>query len=533
MTDYSKHLRSKRTPQSRPLDGDQRRNYAGGFVWEIDLWQRLDRFLILGSEGGSYYAGEPELTIDSAQAALELLASEGPAVVARLREISVAGRAHKQDPTLFVLALAFAKGDVATKRAAADAFPEIVRTASQLFAFLSYANDLRGWGRTLRRAVAAWYDGRDLRELAYQTSKYAVRRGWSHRDALRLAHPRANDAERDALYGWLVGKRTKFDALASNAEWSGYLRAVEAVRTTDRAAAAAELVRSWNLPREVVPTELLRESTVWEALLERMPMTALIRNLATMTRVGLVTPMSEAADRIAERLTDASQLRRARIHPLQLLAALTTYRRGRGVRSRGQGWKPVAEVLDALDSAFYQAFEHAPTSGKRVLLALDVSGSMGWGSVSGIEGLTPRVASAAMALVTAATEPRHAFMAFSDVPRALAISPRQRLDDVVATVSGLPFGRTDCALPMRWAFEQGLEVDAFVVLTDNETWFGKVHPAEALRDYRAATGIDAKLAVVAMTATRFSIADPNDLGMLDLVGFATDTPRVLAEFLRG
>jgi len=46
----------------------------------------------------------------------------------------------------------------------------------------------------------------------------------------------------------------------------------------------------------------------------------------------------------------------------------------------------------------------------------------------------------------------------------------QRLDDVVRVISGLPFDRTDCALPMLHAAGNNLPIDAFVVYTDNETW---------------------------------------------------------------
>jgi hypothetical protein len=35
-----------------------------------------------------------------------------------------------------------------------------------------------------------------------------------------------------------------------------------------------------------------------------------------------------------------------------------------------------------------------------------------------------------------------------------------------------------------------------------------------------------------MVANKFTIADPNDVGMLDCVGFSTDTPQVIADFVR-
>ena len=97
----------------------------------------------------------------------------------------------------------------------------------------------------------------------------------------------------------------------------------------------------------------------------------------------------------------------------------------------------------------------------------------------------------------------------------------------------MPVGGTDCALPMLYAAEQGLEVDAFVIYTDNETWAGKIHPHQALRRYRERSGIDARLIVVAMTSTGFSIADPDDAGMLDVVGFDAAVPGLIAGFARG
>jgi 60 kDa SS-A/Ro ribonucleoprotein len=151
-----------------------------------------------------------------------------------------------------------------------------------------------------------------------------------------------------------------------------------------------------------------------------------------------------------------------------------------------------------------------------------------------------------MALVTAATERDHTFIAFTAAAggyggqwsggdpgiTTLSISPRQRLDDVCRELEALPMGGTDCALPMVWAQKHRVDVDQFVVYTDNETWAGSVHPAQALRAYREARGISAKLVVVGMTSNGFSIADPNDAGMLDVVGFDTSTPPVIADFAR-
>ncbi|HEV7589792.1 MAG TPA: TROVE domain-containing protein, partial [Longimicrobium sp.] len=498
--DFTKHfatrLRKLLTPQSAPIPGaGQVPNSAGGYAWAVTPWQRLDRFLVLGTEGGTYYVGERELTVEGATAVAACIAEDGVRVVARAAEISESGRAPKNDPALFVLAMAAGMGDEATRAAALEALPRVARTGTHLLHWLRYVQAFRGWGRGVRRAVGAWYLAKEPRELAYQLLKYPQRDGWSHRDALRLAHPRPENDERRALLRRAV---TGELGEAPDTEAVRLVRAVAELHADAEVAPAraAALVREHRLTREMVPTQLLNEPVVWEALLERMPLGALVRNLATLTRVGLLAPGSEAARSVSARLADAAALRRARVHPVQVLSAMRTYAAGRGFRGK-HSWEPVAEVVDALDAAFYLAFGAVEPSGKRMMLALDVSGSM-TAPVQGLEQLSCREASAAMALVTAATEPHHLFTAFTAGSRpsmhagfptgltTLAISPRQRLDDVLAATAALPFGGTDCALPMLEARSRGWEVDVFVIYTDSETWAGDVHPVQALRQYREA-----------------------------------------------
>ncbi len=78
------------------------------------------------------------------------------------------------------------------------------------------------------------------------------------------------------------------------------------------------------------------------------------------------------------------------------------------------------------------------------------------------------------------------------------------------------------------------QIDVFIVYTDSETWFGKVHPTDALKQYRQRmNNPDAKLIVVGMQSNSFTIADPNDKGMLDVVGFDSAAPQVMSLFAEG
>ena len=135
--------------------------------------------------------------------------------------------------------------------------------------------------------------------------------------------------------------------------------------------------------------------------------------------------------------------------------------------------------------------------------------------------------------MTLRTEAHALVKAFDHGFHDLALSPHQRLDDVLRTISGIPFGATDCAQPMRWALAERRPIDTFVVLTDNETWYGNLHPCEALARYRRELQLDARLVVVGMTGTAFSIADPEDPLCLDVVGFDAATPQVITDFAAG
>ena len=526
--DILRSIGTRETPQHRRASAGQVPNSAGGYVFALDDAARLRRFLILGADGGTYYTNAQTLAVENAKVLERMAAADPRTLVDTIVEVSTSGAAPRQNPALF--ALAHAASVPQTREAALEALPKVARTGSHLLTFAEYVEQFRGWGRGLRRAVGSWYTARPVDRLAYQAVKYRQRGGWTHRDLLRLAHPRTDERAVRATFDW-IAHGTVGEAVPSLIE--GFIKAQEA----DGARAWARLVRDHRLTWEMLPDAALSEPAVWEALLDvGVPMTALMRQLPRLTRLGLLPAMGGRTDEVCAQLTDSDRLRAARVHPVNVLVAQRTYASGASYRGTAS-WEPTARVADALDAAFYAAFGAVEPAGKRLMLAVDVSGSMGF-PVSGM-AITAREASAALTLVQLATEPGAAAYAFSREGRSiygvkpLGISPRRRLDDALAVVDAMPFGGTDCALPMLYAAEQGLEVDAFVIYTDNETWAGKIHPHQALRRYRERSGIDARLIVVAMTSTGFSIADPDDAGMLDVVGFDAAVPGLITGFARG
>src|SRR5712672_3524033 len=458
---YAKIFNRRATPQSQPIPGSsQVRNSGGGYSWQVDDWTRLDRFLILGAEGGTYYITERELVKQNHDAIVRCIKADGIRAVNRIIEISDAGRAPKTDPAIFALALVATHGDVPAKAHAFANLGKVCRIGTHLFHFAEYVNAMRGWGRGLRNAVGGWYVEREADNLAHQAVKYQQRDGWSHGDLLRLAHPKAPSPQHDAVFRWMLGgssasladslgerevKRkvrgedriTKYGAVGT------LPKLIEAFEQAKRAANKDEIVKlisDFDLPREAIPTQWLNEVAVWDALLQRMPMTAMVRNLGKMTAIGLIKPFSDAKKLVLRKLKDETALKRSRIHPLAVLVAQKIYAQGHGDKGALK-WSPVSAIVDALDAAFYATFGNVEPCRKPVLLALDVSGSMAASNIAS-SCISAREGSAAMALITAATEPEHEIIAFSAPARGgyggmhgggepgitrVNISPRMRL----------------------------------------------------------------------------------------------------------
>ncbi|XP_077986822.1 RNA-binding protein RO60-like [Glandiceps talaboti] len=536
-----------KTPsQQEPLMNDQIKNEAGGYVWEVTDMKRLQRFLCLGSEGGTYYIKDNiELGKQNIECIDRLIDNgDGEKLVEELTKYSVEGRTAKQEPLMLALAMCARSSDLKTKQAAYKALGDICRIPTQLFAFIDNVERIgkessgTGWGRAQRRAVQKWYNDKKPTSLALAVTKYKQRNGWSHKDLLRLAHIKPANDGIGMIFKYIIkgydavkeGYKTD-EASEDLAKVFKFLTAVEDLKNTADENLALHLIEEYHLVREHVPTTRLKSKSIWKALLREMPMTAMIRNLGKMTNIGVLIPESEGVQMVCDRLRDDTALHKARIHPFNVLLAMKTYQAGQGEKGKLK-WMPNAVIIQALEYAFYGSFKSIEATGKRYVLSLDVSGSMSYGNVNGAKCITAALASAAMLMVTARTEDEKNYdiLAFSDKMVPVPINASMKLDEVCRAMSDIAMGATDCAQPMLWAMEQKKLVDVFMVYTDCETWAGKTHPAQALRQYREAMDIQAKLIVCAMTSTGFTIADANDAGMLDIAGFDSGTPEIIRSF---
>jgi 60 kDa SS-A/Ro ribonucleoprotein len=542
------------TPQTRPIPGredEQVRNNAGGYGFGKDLWTRLEDFLILGTTGGTYYVGEDKLTVDNAQVVFDAITADGVRVVNLATEVSTARppRAPKNRPALFILAAAAARGDADTRQAVKVALAQVARTTDHFASFFGYWKNLGGKstgggtapviGRAMRTALASWFLAGDVDQVAWRVCKARQRKtpageAFALRDALRIAHPKADSPARRALFGWVAGNVSDADARAQVPAIDSFLTAQAVTSVVE----AIDVVQDRGVPWEFLPDVVLTDPGVWDELIDTIGMTALIRNLARMTRLGTLKPMSDATRRAAARLTDADALAKARIHPMDLFLALRVYQAGRAQpnpRADYQTWSPVPAVVDAIEEAYELSFGHIEPSGRRLLIAVDSSGSMTWGS--GVSSGGVPVGSCyeianAMAVIFNRMEGGNAHVIDVDTSvHASRVTARTNLREIETwRPSG---GGTNLALPFEWALAERVEVDGVVVFTDNETWAGRAHPTQALASYRRAVNPGTRVVLAAMAANGHSIGDPRDEGVLNMAGVDASLPLVVNGFIRG
>lgn len=529
------------TPQNQSAKAEQVKNNAGGFVFQVSDQSRLERFLILGVDGGTYYAKEGTHARENASFLNSMIQKDEATVLATIVDVSVNARAYKQDAVLFSLASVIVFGQ--NKQAVKSVFNQVVRTAYHLYEVVGYLNKLGGWGRAKREIVASWFD-KDADKLAYQAVKYRQRNGWTLRDVMRKSHPQSVNA---AIADFILGKEHD----GNDIPW-----AIQGFKLIQNAKTAKEVQQILSLhtmlPWETIPTQFLKDIDVWKRLFANGQLRgqAAVRSIVRLARMGAFQDMQFAAA-YAGQLTNAGLIEQSRLHPINYLNAGFVYREGqkkivkeewgyeRTVRVKD--WVTEGVIADALDEGFHKAFKTVTPAGKRTMLAIDVSGSMS-SDAMGLD-LSCAQVSGAMAMTIARTEPAHIIRGFTSNGYGysrrntqltdLEISARTSLATAMSNVQKHNFGGTDCALPMLWAMENKIEVDTFVVITDNETWAGDIHPFQALKKYRKQTGIDARLAVLGVASTGFSIADPSDSGMMDFVGFDANAPRALADFSAG
>ncbi len=571
---------ASKTGQMKPIAGKEHlmeKGKAGGYLFKVSDEEYILRTLILGTHKNTYYSTAKSMTEDTLEFIRGMVRDgKGQLLVDTISKVYEDGRAPKQDPTLMALAIASSCEDLETRKKAYKVVAHL-RTLPHIYSWKGYhkvASKSKGMGKLSKAALCELFQSLSPQQLAYQVTKYPHRKAtvedWSFVDLIRMIHLRGDTLPLEGQYVLKYTIKGTAEATAfldahpelKESPVVKYIGAVEKVKAlTDKEDDRVELIKTvyeFNLPREVMPTWAFNYPDVWRALLLNreqtkvtMPMTAHVRNLGVMSSRGVFED-ALTTSLVVEHLQNESVIKKARLHPVNILIAMSTYRNGHGEKGK-LTWTPHPKVLAALEGAFYKSFKYVAPTGKRILHAIDCSGSM-TAAIPVLPQLSAHEAATVMAMTFARIEAEspQKFVGFTSAGRSgyyygvgsalreLNITPDMTLDVARRATQFSDFGSTDCSLPIENALAEfkssggtkGLW-DVFMVYTDNETYAGTRHPSEALKEYREVTGIPAKMVVIATDPSAKSIVDPTDGGMLDVVGFDTNAPEIAMNFLRG
>jgi 60 kDa SS-A/Ro ribonucleoprotein len=283
---------------------------------------------------------------------------KGPLLVDIIEKVYDTGRAPKLDMTMMALAIASSCNDLNTRKKAYNGVSKL-RTLSHIYTWKGYhklASKSKGMGRLSKESLCKVFENMSAKQLCYQITKYPHRKtsveDWSFIDLIRCIHLKADKMSTDKQFIMKYAIRgndeaSEFLKVHNDLEENynvKYLQAITKIKSlSDTDEDRLELIKNvytFNLPREVIPTWGFKYTDVWRSLLlDReqtkvlMPFTALIRNLAVMTVHNVFDDVLTTSI-VADHITNELVLKKARIHPVNILLAFMTYRSGHGEKGR-------------------------------------------------------------------------------------------------------------------------------------------------------------------------------------------------------
>ncbi|MGB2924550.1 MAG: TROVE domain-containing protein [Limnothrix sp.] len=521
----------KQTPQSQPIPGREAemvKGRSGGYHFDPGTWTMLKRCLLIGTAQSTFYADKHELTGDFTTVVNQCVAAD-PARVAK--EIAYASDRHaiNNSAPIYALTLLSMGESPEAKRAFMEIFPQVIRTGSHFYEWLSYSKALRGFGKVVRECGSSWLSNANVKALAYQLLKYQQRHGFTNRDVLRLFHVKPATAEHQALYNWVVkGWETLPEQAPSDSLqqiwWYEWLK-----RNPDQTKKA---IAEGRLTHEMVAPIGQMDEAAWKLLMQDMPIGALLRNLGSLTEIGVLRAhYNKQLNYVASVLNSEKRLRKGRIHPIDVLKALKTYRSGGKLGRSKKTWEVIPRIVDILERALEMSFETVPATGKTFLHAVDVSGSMSYYSVSSVN-LTCAEIATVMALVSAKAEKNYAIRGFSTSFIDLGITAADSFRSAMEKTTNLNFGGTDASCAYSWAIKHKFYADIICFWTDSESWAG-TQPSQVLAKYRRKVNPNAKAIYVTLAPYQLSLVDPKDPNSWDLGGFDPSMPKIIQAIANG
>ena len=479
-------------------------------AYKLTPKHQLAQYAATGCLNSTFYASAGEQLAK----VLELCEQVEPEFVARTA-LYARRRGHMKDVPALLCAV-LARRDVSLLAAV---FPRVIDNAKMLRNFVqivrSGAAGRKSLGTAPKRLVREWIDARD------DAAVFAASVGQqpSLADILRMAHPRPRTPEREALFGYLVGR--EHDA-----------RRLPLVVQQFEAFKAGDTLDVPDVPFQML-TALPLGTSDWTAIARRAPWQMTRMNLNTFARHG-VFEQPGLPELIAHRISDPEKVRKARVFPYQLLAAYVS-----------ADERVPQLVRDALQDALEVSTTNVPRIDGKVYVLPDVSGSMHSAVTGQRRGATSAVRCIDVAALVAATllrkNPSAEVIPFESDVVKVQLNPRDSVMTNAQKLSALPAGGTNCSAPLRHLNLRKAEGDLVVYVSDQESWvdapqYGRFGGSrtETMREWARFKERNPRARMVCIDLQPYGTTQAVEReDILNVGGFSDQVFDVLADFAQG
>jgi len=386
--------------------------------------------------------------------------------------------------------------------------PRMVRTFVQIVR--SGMTGRKSLGSAPKRCVRRWLDQRTGAALFAAS----VGASPSIADIVRLVRPKPATREREALYGYLIGRAVAHELLPE------VVRQFEAYKTGDRATVP-------EVPFQML-TALDLDRRGWTEIARRGSWQMTRMNLNTFARHGVFQDPDVTA-LVAARMRDASEIARSRVLPYQLLAA-----------ARSAGPNVPASVRAAVEDAMELAISNVPAIDGQIYICPDVSGSMQSPVTGYRKGATTTVRCVDVAALVAAAflrqNPGAVVLPFSDSVVSHRLSPRDSVMTNAAHLGSIVGGGTCVSAPLAGLNRGHARGDLMVIVSDNQSWVDGSggRGTATMREWNRfrERSPQARLVLLDLQPhTTTQVVDREDV--LNIGGFSDQVFRVIADFSAG
>ena len=414
-------------------------NDAGAKAYTLSPEQVLAQFATTGCFNSTFYSDEKK----QLQSTLELCEKVSPMFLAKLAIYSRENGHMKDFPALLV-----AKLSISDKILFQIVFERIIKDGKMIRNFTQIMRSgilgRKSLGSLPKRMIKNWFANTSADKLFLNSAGNNP----SLSDLIKMVHPKSTSNEKDSLYNYLIGHKSKAEFL------SPLVKEFEAFKT-DRTLAVP------NVPFELL-TSLDLDKRSWKEIAKNASWTMTRMNLNTFQRHG-VFEEEELTILISDRLKNEDLIKKSKVFPYQIM---TTY-----LNVNSQIPKV---VLDSLNVAMEVSIFNVPKIDGKIYIMLDVSGSMNSAITGNRKGSTSKIRCIDVAALFAVAITRKnldsIIIPFDTKSYNIEFNKEETILSKAKKLASYGGGGTNCSLPLAMLNKKKSKADLIIYLSDNESW---------------------------------------------------------------